>query len=164
MFPYDCRKLVGITTPTIGLYPEDIYPMFPVSFLDLSIEEMAHQLTTYIRNIKTLNAIEFDRYRDGYYNGNIPSVAFPNTCFFSNLGSFKAMERLTPTMKERFVDFQFSGCSRVAENSENVYIAIHSFGLFNGCCNLCASYIGKIEHSIVQKVLDELKEMIINLC
>ena len=163
MFPYDCRNLVGITTPTIGLYAEDIYPMYPESFLSLSIEEMAQELTTYVRNITTLTASEFDRYRDGYYNGHFASVTFPISCFFSNLGKLKVMERLTPTMKEKFIDFQCAGCSRIAQNSEDVSISIHSFGLFDGSCNLCASYNGKIEYQIVVKTLNAIKEMIINL-
>lgn len=164
MIPYDLRSFLHITTPMIGLYAEDIYLIFPISFINLSIEEMASQLTTFIKSVDSLKSPIFDRYRDGYYNGNLSSVSFPNSGFFSNIGKFTVMERLTSEMKKKFIDFHLSTSTRIPQNSDIVSICIHSFQLFDGSCNLSASYIGKISHEIVINVLEEIRQTIHSLC
>ena len=162
MSPFDCRNVLGIHDPIIGMYIDVIYPMFPVSFIDLSIEEMAKQLTDYIRSVNTFNSKELDRYRDFIYNGHFESIDIPNTAFFSNVAGMKVMNRLTNPMKEKFVDFLISSFPR-NNHDEAVTPTIYSWGLYNGISIITVFYNGIVEHDLIDRILIEMKNMVLSL-
>ena len=163
MSPFDCRNVLGINTPIIGMFIDAMFPTFPADFLDSSIEEMASRLSTYIRSLDKLEHPEFDRFRDFCYNGNKQSIAFPHTAFFSNIAGMKVMERLTSTMKERFVDFYLSRFVRRPFADETVAFSMYSYGFFDGTCDLIALYNGKVYPEVAERVLNEMKMIINNL-
>ena len=162
MSPFDCRNILGIHDPIIGMYIDVIYPTFPVSFLDLPLEEMAKQLTQYIRSVNTFNSKEFDRYRDFMYKRNYDSINFPYTAFFSNVSGLKTLDRLTDKMKGKFCDFLISSFPRNTHDPD-VTPTIYSFGLFNGISILTVFFNGMVENDVIQRILDEMIKMIFSL-
>ncbi|EKE40121.1 hypothetical protein ENUP19_0046G0042 [Entamoeba nuttalli] len=158
MIPYDIRKfLPKIQKESIGCFYENIYPSYPYNFLQLSIKEMAEQITQYIKNIDEINHPFFDRFRDAVYCGNTNLLKLPYTTTLTNINSFIVMERLHPLIKKDFIDFHISNCKRIQCNKEMKELIVYSYFLFDGTCNISLSY----EYSIIPSIISEevLKEM-----
>ena len=153
MIPFDVRKLFGFDEHCIGIFGEGIYPSYPSSFLDLSINEMSKQLTDYIRSITSFDSNTFDRFRDVIYCGNSSLGNIPYTLSLSNMGRFKVMERVSSSLKQHIVDFHLSGCNRFPCTRQMNSMMIHSYLLFDGTCNLSLSYAYSIIPSIIPEIV-----------
>ncbi|KAL7713453.1 Condensation domain-containing protein [Entamoeba marina] len=165
MIPYDIRKYIdGVESDSIGLFSEGIYPTFAIDFLDKSINERATQLTTFLRNIKSLTAQEFKRFRYAIYNKDYPMMGIPYTTSLSNVAGFHVMDRISNEMKNCFVDMHLSGCTRIACTKQSVDLMIHTYSMYDGTSNLSLSYSYSVIPSIIPKrVLSEMIKLIDSL-
>lgn len=164
LVPYDLRRFLPFEADCLGLLSETIYPTLPISALNQTIDQTAAQLTEKLRDVKDINSEAFDRYRDAYYCGNMALMAVQHTCSVSNVSSFTVMDGLSPSLKERFVDFHMSGCVRVPCNPSMQDLTIHSYTLVDGTFNCSLTYpYGVIQTSIAKAVLDTFKSIIQSL-
>jgi len=158
---FDQRKYLSTNPKCIGLFPESTHPYFAVELAQQPVLTIAKQLTSYLKKI-TFDSDEFKRFRVECYYIHEKFYPIDFSVGGSNIGQFKALDDLTHSLKEKFVEYTFMAGSRYALPSNLYAIQIHMYSLINGSCNMSLSYPqGNVPKVNVKKLLQRIKEIML---
>ena len=162
--PYDIRRYLNVPKECIGLFSDGIYPNYSLDILDKPIEVLTHEITKYVRTVTSLDSELFKRFRLTVHLAQFDLTQIPYSLSCSNIGDFICFNQLNDKMKQRFVDFHFSGSTRIPIQQTSKGVMIHMYQLFDGSCNISMSFSYSVVPSVhINKTLELIKKALLSL-